>query len=369
MEKEMTRKEFLSNTTKFAAGMAVGVGALAGKKAFSQTVNYDWPWPYATLDPDAVRIKAHDTFWNDKECCAGAFGGILGELKEVVGEPFLNLPMEIMLYGAGGVSGWGTICGALNGASAAISLVCDKATAGLLVNELVGWYTQTELPTQKSDDFAVNHDFTDNRCDVVLPKNICGSPLCHVSVTEWCKNADKKVADVERKERCARVAGDTAAQAVILLNAHFADTFESVYVTPDEVAACMTCHGPAVLNNVATKQGCQSCHGDPHATTDIVEEGGLPQKYMLEQNYPNPFNPKTTIPFSIPSGDRVTLEIYNVKGMRVTTLINGDFYSTGSYKASWNGMDDFGNRVSSGIYFARLRTDNYAQTKKMTLMK
>ncbi len=88
-----------------------------------------------------------------------------------------------------------------------------------------------------------------------------------------------------------------------------------------------------------------------------------PVSYTLEQNYPNPFNPSTTISYSIPSGSRVTLKIYNILGQEVKTLVN-DYMASGKYTINFNA-----DNLSSGIYFYTLHAGNYYQVKKMILLK
>lgn len=149
------------------------------------------------------------------------------------------MPIETLLYGRGGGAGWGTLCGTLNGGAAIISLVTTKAQSTPLITELWGWYNSTMLPTDQANQVAVNGQYLVHNYDQALPQNISGSPLCHISVTEWCITAQKKVSDVERKERCARVTGDIAAKTVELLNAHFAGNFVPTYVDPATVATCM----------------------------------------------------------------------------------------------------------------------------------
>ncbi|MCC7431019.1 choice-of-anchor J domain-containing protein [bacterium] len=94
----------------------------------------------------------------------------------------------------------------------------------------------------------------------------------------------------------------------------------------------------------------------------------LPLAYKLEQNFPNPFNPTTAIRFSLPKTEKVSLEIFNVKGQLVKTLVKG-FILAGNNKVFWNGTDSSGNLVSSGVYFYRLKTDSFSQSKKMTFLK
>lgn len=88
----------------------------------------------------------------------------------------------------------------------------------------------------------------------------------------------------------------------------------------------------------------------------------------LRGNYPNPFNPETTIAFDLARQSHVNIDIYNVKGQRVRTLTS-DMFSVGSHKVLWNGKDDAGREVASGIYFTRMQTDHYQSVNKMILMK
>ena len=70
-------------------------------------------------------------------------------LAEKIGEPWSSFPAEIMVYGSGGGAGWGATCGAVNGASALISLVLPQARISVLASELYGWYTQTKFPSTR----------------------------------------------------------------------------------------------------------------------------------------------------------------------------------------------------------------------------
>ncbi len=89
----------------------------------------------------------------------------------------------------------------------------------------------------------------------------------------------------------------------------------------------------------------------------------VPSEFSLHPNYPNPFNPVTTISFSLPVASHVSLEVYNVMGQRVTTVADG-FYEAGVHACEWDG-----SAVASGVYFYRLETDAYTETKKMLLLK
>jgi hypothetical protein len=174
MEKNLTRKDFLMRSTKAAVGITAIAGAsslLTTAATKGNTKVTPWPWQYAQLNPDEVRIQAHYLYWNDKDCCSGVFGAIVQALAATVGEPWTNLPMEIMLYGRGGGSGWETLCGAINGGLALISLVTEKAPSGALLTELQGWYTQAELPSDTANQFATGGQYLVHNYDETLPQN------------------------------------------------------------------------------------------------------------------------------------------------------------------------------------------------------
>jgi len=88
----------------------------------------------------------------------------------------------------------------------------------------------------------------------------------------------------------------------------------------------------------------------------------------LVQNYPNPFNPQTTIAFSLSARGRISLAIYDVSGRIVRTLAN-ETRAAGAYELTWDGRDDRGQAVASGVYFYRLVAPEFTQTKKMVLLK
>lgn len=372
MEKNVTRKDFLTKASK----AAVGLTAVAGISSLVTTANTQaktvvtpWPWPYAQLDAEAVRIQAHNLYWNDKDCCAGTFGALVNALSTAVGDPWPSLPMEVMLYGRGGGNAWGVLCGCLNGAAALISLVTTKAQSGALINELWGWYSQAELPTDQANQVAINGQYLVHNFDQDLPQNISGSALCHASVTEWCIVAGKKVSDVERKERCARITGDVAAKAAEILNAFFAGSFTSTYVDPATVTACLSCHGSALNNNVMTKMECTPCHENAHGGLAVEPIGGIATTFALSQNYPNPFNPSTRIQFTVAQTEKVRLEIYDIKGSLIKSLVDYNEYMPGNYEVMWDGTDNNGKHVASGIYFSKMQAGKFAQTKKMNLVK
>jgi hypothetical protein len=94
----------------------------------------------------------------------------------------------------------------------------------------------------------------------------------------------------------------------------------------------------------------------------------LPTVYALMQNTPNPFNPMTKVHFDMPVAGDVNLSVFNVLGQHVTDLVNG-YREAGSHEAVWEGKDKTGATVASGIYFYRIKTNEFTDTKKMVLLK
>lgn len=98
------------------------------------------------------------------------------------------------------------------------------------------------------------------------------------------------------------------------------------------------------------------------------EEDGFPTKFALRQNYPNPFNPTTTIAFDIPKRSHVAITVWNLLGEKVRTLHSGHT-EQGRYTIQFNGRDDWGTPLATGIYLYRMMSEDYTATKKMLLMK
>ena len=94
----------------------------------------------------------------------------------------------------------------------------------------------------------------------------------------------------------------------------------------------------------------------------------VPDKYTLYQNYPNPFNPTTNVKFDLPRNEKVTLKIYNILGQEIRTLVNEDM-EAGSHVILWNGRNNFGIKVASGVYIYQIRAGKYIKAKKMSFIK
>ncbi len=97
-------------------------------------------------------------------------------------------------------------------------------------------------------------------------------------------------------------------------------------------------------------------------------DGQMPLDYSLSQNYPNPFNPVTRLTYTLPQAGPVRIEIFNVAGQKVRTLMDGP-ETAGRHELTWTGLDDHGSQVASGIYFCRFQAGDLSTVRKMVLLK
>ncbi len=103
-------------------------------------------------------------------------------------------------------------------------------------------------------------------------------------------------------------------------------------------------------------------------TTDVEIDTKVPEKFELAQNYPNPFNPSTTIKYALPYSEKVQITVYDVTGRQIAELINSE-QNAGTYEVTWNGNNNAGAQVSSGIYFYIIKAGSFVKTNKMMLIK
>ena len=119
-----------------------------------------------------------------------------------------------------------------------------------------------------------------------------------------------------------------------------------------------------VIDTIKTSYLCYSFLN----TTSVLQEGKAPLQFQLSQNYPNPFNPATNVEYYLPKASVVSLYITNSRGQRIRTLVNSE-QRIGRHTTRWNGKDDFGGEVASGLYFLRMTADGFFDTKKLLLIR
>lgn len=225
-----------------------------GYKGTSKGDN-DRAYTWKDSDPEGVANGGEN-----RHCAAATFTAILGQLqdlKELDGvtplqnNPYNNIPLSMMRWGSGGVVGFGSLCGTLNGAAAAIGLIASNADAKGFINDLMTWYSDTYLPIYAP---AGSDPYT---------QSIANSNLCHASVTNWCLASGFASGSSERSERCARLSADVAGKAIELLNGSVAPGLGN---PRDNNTVCGQCHykGTDFAGGQYTrgKMNCTSCHVD-----------------------------------------------------------------------------------------------------------
>jgi hypothetical protein len=141
-----------------------------------------------------------------------------------------------------------------------------------------------------------------------------------------------------------------------------------VELTRDEDGeiATLTCTKDDGTAKIHIKRQQDGEEGEPELKGSVEE--ALPEGFELKQNYPNPFNPTTRISFTVPETQQVLLEIFNINGQKVRTLLDA-VVNAGEFTMEWDSKDDNGERVASGIFTYRLTSGDIVVTKKMTLLK
>ena len=250
-------------------GLAVGTGLTAlvsspvvaaqapSMKRFEQ-VNGDFGWKPQILDPaECAKVAYEGYLHHDYACGYGVFYGIVGVMAEKFGAPYNQFPFTMMEFLKGGISNWGTICGALGGAAAAFALFYGRKERNALVNDLFRWYEQASLPIYNPGENA-------GTVKGEIPTSVSEAVLCHISVSKWCYKNKEEATGKKRKERCGRLTADVCTKAVEILNAKInaGKNYKALFAKQESVKACGECHhekgneanwGKGILN-------CTPCH-------------------------------------------------------------------------------------------------------------
>lgn len=259
------------NAMKLATGAIVG--SSAGLFALSMAtrpknpsiepsglINYNSnnsEWNYVTLDPDFTAQMAYN-FYSEGSCMYATIKSIVNQLAEKYGEPYASFPIHMFKYGHGGIGGYGSVCGALNGAAAIMGLLIpDKAVQDLIIADLFQWYENESFP--KFEPSKAIYDY-------VPVMNASNSVLCHVSNTNWCKASGFNVGSKERKERCRRLTADVAKMTTISLNHLTTSKYSTKQHVNEATVGCISCHGEeGKVKNTSVKMSCKSCHTESMA--------------------------------------------------------------------------------------------------------
>ena len=295
MDAKFSRRDILTKAAVFGAGAAIGgIGGFGGGAAYAEEktaaeadypVQYGhggtqddqlasnlewtsgeankWPWPYTKLDPEIVAEKAYEG-WYELGCGGTVIASILSELAEKIGEPYKSFPTESFVIFEGGVAGWGTLCGSLNGAAVAISLIVGPPTIDettvLITTNIMDWYCHSNMPIYTPKNPRANK--------TSIVHTVSESPLCHASVGKWVKASGFPSSSAERKDRCARLSATVAYKVVETLNQWI----------DGEYNEGVSWFAPQMVFMPA-QQNCAKCHGEKVPRPPLPEGKEWPKGY------------------------------------------------------------------------------------------
>lgn len=265
-----SRRDILTGMGGLLIGSTIGVTSSREVNAKSpDTTSHEQgppplPWPYKKLDPDSIAERAYKGYFSH-HCMYASFEAIIGELADQVGRPFSSFPFVMMEYGAGGVNGWGSLCGTLNGAAAAIQLLSE--TPSELIDALYHWHQETPLPTTRPRlpaDAQGNYPASEE-----VPSSTAGSILCHIAVSKWSQESGFGIHSPQKRQRCSQTAASVAKKTVELLNRQYGKKFSTIQKPSNRDQKCVSCHQGlgSLRDNSQGKMRCTSCHTDlrpPH---------------------------------------------------------------------------------------------------------
>lgn len=269
----LSRRAFIGGAGALVAGTVVAVAA--PKAAQAQVGPPPAPWPLPVLYPDAVRDAGYWGYWTNDPwrktnygCGYGVASALLAKIRAGLGagSPWDALPLEMFKWGKTGAVEAGTLCGTLSGALPIFSMVAPASVVEM-GNDLLRWYEETALPSTEMDFLDPKRPYPQQA------QSMSRSPLCHISVSEWCKASGQLSSSTARKVRCAKITGDVAKMAAFILNRLTpARTYAPIYPTlPSEYDTCVHCHVDAPppptpdavrLTNSLGVSNCVTCHPD-----------------------------------------------------------------------------------------------------------
>jgi hypothetical protein len=226
-------------------------------------------WKYHSIDPRRTADDSY-TLFAEGACHYASFRAIVTNVANaflmtgntndaLLAKTYLAFPFYMMVYGQAGLAYYGSLCGALNGCAAALSLfVPNKEDKFAMVRDLAAYYEETPMPiyVPKVDHYPGK-----------MPPNAAKSILCHLSLDQWIKNSKTTLEGYTRVERCIRVTCDMVIKTVELLNDYHTDCTKAlgaIAPIPAETRSCIQCHSDTQGRyDSLVRMNCTACHSDP----------------------------------------------------------------------------------------------------------
>jgi hypothetical protein len=279
----LSRRSFIARAGALTTGAVASGSVVAALAAPSkaEAAPTPVPWPVPVLDPNRVRDAGYWGYWaNDPfrgqnyGCSYGTASALIAEIIRGLGSgsPWETLPLDLFKWGKTGCVESGTLCGALVGCMNIFTLAAPEANVEM-GTDLIRWYQETALPSNEMDFTPSGAPFDPKHNYPNQARSMSASPLCHISVSEWCKAAGKLAGSTDRKTRCSKLTGDVGKMAATILNRYVPGMkYLPIYPTnPPEYADCVHCHLDAPppptpdqvrLNDSLGTSNCKTCHPD-----------------------------------------------------------------------------------------------------------
>jgi putative redox-active protein with C_GCAxxG_C_C motif len=286
--KNLTRRDLMTRAV-YALGGAATLGSVqacsssAATPATPATGPTVKDFPYEKhlpagyqLVPAAVQEPAYNAYYEaDGGCCHGAYSALMKHLAATVGAPFDQLPPDFGRFGAGGIAGYGSICGSILGGVLVIGhIVSDKTARNNMMTDLLRWYERapfpTFTPTAKNANETTTLDFS--AANIVNLQTTPGTHLCHASVSGWCAARGVAANSGDKLARCSRLTADVAAKVAEMINTYLASTTTpktyGVAAIDSVSVKCVGCHTKiSTTRPVAAGMACAPCHEDQASPT------------------------------------------------------------------------------------------------------
>jgi len=260
----------------FGAGMQIKGQSVSNERNlpnFSGTpkeiTESDTGWKYLPVDPQKAADDSY-IYFADGACHYSSFRAIVTNVAKALlatgnkddatlAEHYLAFPFYMMVYGQAGLAFYGSLCGAINGCAAAISVfVPDRTDKFALIQDINVYHEETPLPIYVPKD---------DKYPGKMPPTVAKSILCHPTLAQWAKGSGYTFESPARAERCNRLTCDMVIKTVKLLNEYHevhpmkVDNHMSL---SSETQSCVQCHSPAQGRfDALTKMSCTACHTQP----------------------------------------------------------------------------------------------------------
>lgn len=364
--------------------------------SLSSTINtFDgWVIKYARTDMRKVsdpnyfycqkEVPIDYPVWFNKDDVAIGFDSVLEEAKEYVSNLTCTYNAAIINYSDGEIIFSANV---FNPNSHSVSVIAEVINDNEVVdslecfvqnNKIIEALNMSELPKDFYTVNIITKDIEDStihtlpnilkfttagpiKVEAYLAYNVSDERLRVKNITLVNKDSQKTFTNVKVDLYCNDSSVTKISKGVFFQDLEPGQKrtiTESIYIDVDEIKQYKFI---AEINSDNDFYWLDTIYFTP--AVNVKEALGLPEEYSLEQNYPNPFNPTTTINYSIPTQSTVILKVYNMLGSEIETLVNEE-QKAGFYEINW-----YAENNSSGVYFYRISTGSYSDTKKMLLIK